>query len=233
MSNSILIIEDDRDLCDLLTIHLTDMNFAVEVAHDGLTGLAKALRNEYSLITLDVMLPGLDGLELCRQLRAGDRYVPILMLTARSSETDRVVGLEIGADDYLTKPFSIPEFLARVKAIIRRVKELQRSTGDQMKPLSIRDLHIDPQKRQVFQKDRPIDLTAREFDLLLHFARHPGIVFSRKQLLDAVWGYAYDGYEHTVNSHINRLRTKLERDHARPEYIMTVRGVGYKLADRK
>lgn len=233
MSNTILIIEDDRDLCDLLKIHLTDMNFEVEIAHDGLTGLAKARRNEYSLITLDIMLPGLDGLEICRQLRARDRYVPILMLTARSSETDRVVGLEIGADDYLSKPFSIPEFLARVKAIIRRVKELQRPAGDRMKLFLIGDLQIDPQKRQVLRNGNPIDLTAKEFDLLLHFARHPGIVFTRKQLLDSVWGYAYEGYEHTVNSHINRLRTKLERHHARPEYIITVRGVGYKFADKE
>ena len=233
MSQAILIIEDDRDLCDLLKIHLTDLNFKVDIVHDGLTGLTKALRHEYSLITLDIMLPGLDGLEVCRQLRAGDRYVPILMLTARSSETDRVVGLEIGADDYLTKPFSIPEFLARVKAIIRRVKELQRPTADHMKVLSIGRLHIDPQKRQVNLQGSPIDLTAKEFDLLLHFARHPGIVFTRKQLLDSVWGYAYEGYEHTVNSHINRLRSKLERNRARPEYIITVRGVGYKLADKE
>jgi DNA-binding response OmpR family regulator len=178
------------------------------------------------------MLPGLDGLEICRRLRRKPPYVPILMLTAKSSETDRVVGLEIGADDYVTKPFSIPELLARVKAILRRVEELSEDARE-IVPAVIQtgDLVIDPAKRNATIEGRSLDLTAKEFDLLLHFARNPGKVYTRSQLLDMVWGYGHDGYEHTVNSHINRLRAKIENDSPHPDYILTVWGVGYKFAE--
>jgi DNA-binding response OmpR family regulator len=178
------------------------------------------------------MLPGLDGMEICRRLRRKPPYVPILMLTAKSSEMDRVVGLEIGADDYVSKPFSIPELLARVKAIFRRVEELSEGAREAV-PDIIRagDLVIDPVGRKATLKGRTLDLTAKEFDLLLHFAGNPGKVYTRSQLLDMVWGYGHDGYEHTVNSHINRLRSKIEKDSAHPEYILTVWGVGYKFAE--
>ena len=183
------------------------------------------------LLVLDLMLPGLNGLDVCRAVRAGNDYVPILMLTAKSSELDRVLGLEIGADDYLTKPFSIPELLARIKALFRRTEALKAAAAGCGEVLRRGDLVIDVDKRQVRLAGQEVALTAREFDLLLHFARHPGRVFTRSELLDQVWGYHHSGYEHTVNSHINRPRAKIEREPARPEHMLTVWGVGYKLAD--
>ena len=232
MSKKILIIEDNRDLAHLLEGHLRDLSFQVDVAFDGLAGLARADSNNYDLIILDLMLPGLDGIEICRRLRRRSSYVPILMLTAKSSEMDRVVGLEIGADDYVTKPFSIRELLARVKAILRRVEELTIDDSEHM-PAVLRagDLTINPAKRSATLQGRAVDLTAKEFDLLLHFARNPGKVYTRSQLLDRVWGYGHGGYEHTVNTHINRLRAKIEKDPAHPAHILTVWGVGYKFAD--
>ena len=232
MTKKILIIEDNRDLAQLVENHLRDMSFQVDVAFDGPTGLARANSNPYDLVILDLMLPGLDGMEICRRLRRGPAYTPILMLTAKSSEMDRVLGLEIGADDYVTKPFSIRELLARVKAILRRVEELTEGSGETA-PAVIRagGLEIDPAKRIARSSGRIVELTAKEFDLLLHFARNPGKVYTRSQLLDRVWGYGHDGYEHTVNSHINRLRAKIEEDPAHPAYILTVWGVGYKFAD--
>ncbi|MGD8519878.1 MAG: response regulator transcription factor [Desulfobacterales bacterium] len=232
MPKNILIIEDNRDLAHLLESHLRDLSFQVDVAFDGIAGFAKADSDNYDLIILDLMLPGLDGIEICRRLRRKSSYVPILMLTAKSSEMDRVVGLEIGADDYVTKPFSIRELLARVKAILRRVEELTNDARAHI-PAVLRagDLVINPIKRSATIEGRSIDLTAKEFDVLLHFARNPGKVYTRSQLLDMVWGYGHDGYEHTVNSHINRLRAKIEKDPAHPAYILTVWGVGYKFAD--
>lgn len=232
MPKKILIIEDNRDLARLLESHLKDLAYQVDVAFEGVAGLTKAESDNYDLIILDLMLPGLDGMEICRRLRRKSSYVPILMLTAKSAELDRVVGLEIGADDYVTKPFSIRELLARVKAILRRVEELRQGAKEPVQDI-IRagDLVLDPTKRSATLKDEPVDLTAKEFDLLLHFARNPGKVYTRSQLLDRVWGYGHDGYEHTVNSHINRLRAKIEKDPARPAYILTVWGVGYKFAE--
>ena len=232
MSRKILIIEDNEDLARLLEIHLSDLFYKVDLAFDGLAGLAKAEADPYDLVILDIMLPGMDGLEICRRLRSGPAYTPILMLTSKSSELDRVLGLEFGADDYVTKPFSVRELLARVKAIFRRVEGLQAGLYEAKKKcLNVRDLSIDPEKRMVNLKDKTVDLTAKEFDLLLYFAQHPGKVYTRSQLLDQVWGYGHDGYEHTVNSHINRLRAKIEDDPAHPRYIMTVWGVGYKFTD--
>lgn len=230
MSRRILVVEDNLDIANLLSLHLADEGYTVDVAHDGEQGLRKALGQSYELVILDLMLPGVDGLEICRQLRAAPNYTPVLMLTARSTEIDRVVGLEIGADDYLTKPFSIRELIARVKALFRRMHALVPRTADEPPTGVIRagSLLIDPDKRRVTVDDKPVELTAKEFDLLLHFARHPGRVYSRAQLLDLVWGYGHQGYEHTVNSHINRLRAKIERYPARPRYILTVWGVGYK-----
>ncbi len=232
MPKKILIIEDNRDLARLLEAHLRDLAFQVDLSFDGLAGVAKAQADNYDLIILDLMLPGLDGIEICRRLRRKSLYVPILMLTAKSSEMDRVVGLEIGADDYVTKPFSIPELLARVKAILRRVEELSEGGGEAApKVIQTKDLVIDPVRRMATKGGLTLDLTAKEFDLLLHFARNPGKVYTRSQLLDRVWGYGHDGYEHTVNSHINRLRAKIEKDSAHPDYILTVWGVGYRFAE--
>ena len=232
MSARILVIEDNRDLAHLVEIHLRDHSYDVDLAFDGDKGLSKAEAGKYDLIILDLMLPGMDGLEICRRLRGRGEYTPILMLTSKSSELDRVLGLEMGADDYVTKPFSIRELIARVKAILRRIHKLK-SEQQEGKPAPIRsgELAIDPEKRHVTVKGKAVDLTAKEFELLYHFARHPGRVYTRSQLLDQVWGYGHDGYEHTVNSHINRLRAKIEENPAHPEYILTVWGVGYKFAE--
>ena len=228
----ILVIEDNEDLAGLLKLHLVDLAYKVELAFDGRTGLSKAKSGAYDLIILDLMLPAIDGLEICRQLRGSSTYTPILMLTSKSSELDRVLGLELGADDYVTKPFSIRELVARVKALFRRVDELKSTTHPEaLEVLRRGGLVIDKSRRAVKIKGKPIELTAKEFDLLVHFAQHPGRVFTRSQLLDAVWGYGHDGYEHTVNSHINRLRAKIEENPAQPCYILTVWGVGYKFTE--
>jgi DNA-binding response OmpR family regulator len=232
MSRRILVIEDNQDLAHLLELHLKDLTYDVDLVFDGNKGLAKAQSKPYDLIILDLMLPGLDGIEICRRLRSKPGYVPILMLTSKASELDRVLGLEMGADDYVTKPFSIRELMARVKALFRRVDELKMNDSAEMQQIvRLHDMTIDPVKRKVLLRDHNIELTTKEFDLLVHFARHPGRVYTRTQLLDQVWGYGHDGYEHTVNSHINRLRAKVEEDPAHPRYILTVWGVGYKFGE--
>jgi len=228
----ILLVEDDQDISHLVKLHLEDEGYAVEIAADGSAGLAMAQEQAYDLVVLDLMLPGMDGLEICRRLRGETDYVPILMLTAKASEIDRIVGLELGADDYLTKPFSVRELVARVKAIFRRVSAVSAQAGSQDNPrVSLGDLVIETDKRKVTMAGEQIILTAKEYDLLYHFASHPGRVYTRAQLLDQVWGYGYEGYEHTVNSHINRLRGKIESDPANPRYVLTVWGVGYRFAE--
>ncbi|MEE9288431.1 MAG: response regulator transcription factor [Bacteroidota bacterium] len=233
MTKTVLIIEDDRDISDLISLHLRDLGCRTESVADGNDGLDRALSRQYDLIILDVMLPGMDGFEICRQLRDQRMRLPILMLTAKSEELDKVLGLEFGADDYLTKPFSIRELTARVKAILRRVEAMAKSPGEQSvkAEIHIGDLSIDMEKRKVVMEGRAIELTAKEFDLLALFARYPGRCFSRHQLLDTVWGYQFNGYDHTVNTHINRLRAKIEGNPSRPKYIQTVWGVGYKFAE--
>ena len=232
MAKKVLIVEDDQDIAHLVALHLKDIECEVEAVADGRLGFERAREGVHDLIILDLMLPGIDGLEICRRVRAQSEYTPILMLTARSSEMDRVLGLELGADDYLTKPFSILELVARVKALFRRIEALQTmETGNEHAPIHFPDLSIEPDKRAVSVRGAPVTLTAKEFDLLVHFARQPGRVFTRSQLLDTVWGYGHEGYEHTVNSHINRLRSKIEEDPADPKYILTVWGIGYRFAD--
>ena len=235
MSRKILLIEDDPDISRLVTLHLSDLPAEVEVAADGESGLELVQNGGFDLLILDLMLPGIDGLEVCRRLRAdAANYLPILMLTARSAELDRVVGLETGADDYLSKPFSVLELAARVRALLRRVDALRKSESSAEQPvLEVRGLAIDEARRAVTVDGQPARLTAKEFDLLAHFARYPGHVFTRSQLLDRVWGYANESYEHTVNSHINRLRAKIEPDPARPRYVLTVWGVGYTLPEEE
>jgi DNA-binding response OmpR family regulator len=227
----ILVVEDNPDLADLVTLNLRDEGYAVENIGDGSLALAKLQAEPYDLVILDLMLPGMDGLMLCNQLRNRPDYLPILMLTAKSTELDRVLGLEVGADDYVTKPFSIRELMARVKALFRRVDAMCKVSAEKNEQLDINGLIIDSDKRRVCLDGKEINLTSREFDLLLYFARNPGRVYSRSQLLDAVWGYGHEGYEHTVNSHINRLRAKIEDRPADPHFILTVWGVGYKFAE--
>jgi DNA-binding response OmpR family regulator len=232
MSRSILLIEDQADIAGLIKLHLQDLSCSVDVAADGISGLAAGRARPYDLIILDIMLPGLDGLEVCKQLRASRVETPVMMLTAKAAEFDRVLGLELGADDYLTKPFSVRELIARVKAMFRRIDKLAAGPAAGLeRAMQLGDLHIDPAKREARIAGAVLPLTSKEFDLLLHFARNPGRVYTRVQLLDAVWGRGYEGYEHNVNCHINRLRAKIETNQARPAWILTVRGVGYKFAD--
>src|SRR5579885_1189073 len=230
MQRRVLLIEDSYDIAELILLHLTDINCDVTLAMDGTRGLEMAKSGRYDLIILDVLLPGIDGLEICRSLRNSRNYTPILMVTAKSSEVDRVLGLEFGADDYLVKPFSIAEFLARVKALLRRLEQFAQRGVAKPDVIQTDSILVDIERRTVSIDDRNVELTAKEFDLLVEFAKHPGRVYTRAQLLDLVWGYGHDGYEHTVNCHINRLRSKIERNQHNPQYILTVRGVGYKFS---
>ena len=226
-NKKVIVVEDNRDISELIKLHLSDIGIQVDVYHDGIEGWNKIKQSDYDLIILDIMLPGMDGLNICKKIRdTSKNYTPILMLTSRSSEIDRVLGLESGADDYLTKPFSLMEMVARVKALIRRNDAMQIKSIRSEK-LEFVDLSINTQTREVIKRQQQLVLTAKEFDLLLYFAKHPGQVFDRMQLLDKVWGYGHEGYEHTVNSHINRLRGKLETDPRTPKFIKTVWGVGY------
>ena len=232
----VLVVEDNRDLAHIVAMHLEDLNMKVDKSYNGKDGFQLACKNQYDLILLDIMMPGMNGVDVCRELRNKKIHTPIIMLTAKTSEVDRVLGLEMGADDYLTKPFSIRELVARVKAVIRRNDVYKETTTEpeqlQEEKLVRGGLDINIEKRQVLLDGSKIDLTATEFDLLVFFARQPGLVFSRSQLLDKVWGYGHEGYEHTVNSHINRLRAKIEKDAANPYYILTVWGVGYKFTEQ-
>jgi DNA-binding response OmpR family regulator len=229
IKTKILIIEDEYDIAKLVKLHLSDICDKVEIASDGITGLKMALDREWSAIVLDLRLPGMDGLEVCKQLRAKGKYTPILMLTAKSTELDRVLGLEIGADDYLTKPFSVMELVARVKALLRRFNiTTGYSTPAESGKMQFENLQLIPDERKVIFNNEEIELTAKEFDLLFFFASNPGKVYKRSQLLDQVWGYGHDGYEHTVNSHMNRLRSKIETNLDDVKFIKTIWGVGYK-----
>ena len=225
-----MVIEDDEDIAKLISIHLQDLGCQVNQARTGDMGHQLAIQYSFDLIVLDIMLPGMDGLEVCRKLRAAEIACPILMLTAKSEEIDKVLGLETGADDYLTKPFSIREFVARVKAIFRR-SSLNAVPLDLQNMIKIEDLIIDQQKRKIMLKGSRVELTPKEYDLLQLLASHPGKSYSREDLLNLIWGYEFSGYEHTVNSHINRLRSKIEPDFSKPRYILTTWGVGYRFND--
>ncbi len=233
MTRSVLIIEDDPDIARLIQMHLNDIDCVADWVEDGKQGLLQFKQGNYDLLILDLMLPGMDGLSICREIRAGPGFVPILMLTAKSSELDRVLGLEMGADDYLAKPFSLPELMARVKALFRRVDAFAAIKHNDLENQVIEKsvFKIDLGRHLVWVDDKQVDLTVREFDLLLYFLRHPDRAFSRVQLLDQVWGYNHEGYEHTVNTHINRLRAKVEQNPKKPRYIQTVWGVGYKFLE--
>jgi DNA-binding response OmpR family regulator len=232
-ANKVLIIEDDPDITDLVEIHLKDLGYELDRAADGLSGLKKARAHDYSLVILDLMLPQLDGLEVCKRIRAENKYTPILMLTSKSEELDKVLGLELGADDYVTKPFSVRELMARIKAIMRRLEADKEKavTASTPKELVYDELAIHLEKRKVTLSGQPVEVTAKEFDLLALFASNPGRAYSRKELLDLVWGYQFNGYDHTVNSHINRLRSKIEKDPANPKYLQTVWGIGYRFVE--
>ncbi len=237
VNRRVLVVEDDPDIGRLVTLQLNELQIESRLVNDGVTALNEAKSGRWDLVILDLMLPRMDGLEICRRMRAAENVTPILMLTAKSSEIDRVLGLELGADDYLTKPFSMLELAARVKGVFRRAEQQAAAKASGEEPSQQRidhaELQIDLQRHEVQLRGQAVELTAKEFELLVYFARSPGRVFTRTQLLDQVWGYSHSGYEHTVNSHINRLRSKIESDPANPEYIQTVWGVGYKFSDKR
>ena len=226
----VLIVEDDMPIADLLRLHLQDEGYQVTHCADGNQGLAQLRNGGWDALILDLMLPGVDGLEICRQARAMKTYTPIIITSARSSEVHRILGLELGADDYLAKPFSVLELVARVKALLRRADAMAKNQRNEGGALELNGVRLDPVTRQAAVEGRPLDLTPREFDLLYFFVKHPEKVFSRLDLLNQVWGYQHDGYEHTVNTHINRLRAKIEPDPAEPSRILTVWGKGYRFA---
>lgn len=232
MQKKVLVVEDDYDISNLISIVLREVECQADTIGNGSDGLRYAEQNNYDLIILDVMLPKMDGIEVCRELRRKGIQTPVIMLTSKSEEADKIAGLDVGADDYITKPFSIPELLARVKARIRRFSpEKEPSFVGQKTRFMHNGLVLDTERHSVTLNGKAIELTAKEFDLLALFMKNPGRAYTRTQLLDLVWGYSYSGYEHTVNSHINRLRMKIEKDAANPKYVLTVWGVGYKFND--
>jgi len=228
---NILVVEDDAELLNLVSRRLVDSGYAVRTAETGTEALALVAEEAPDVILLDIMLPELDGLEVCRRIRSSHPLMYIIMLTARTEEMDRVVGLEVGADDYVTKPFSLSELVARVRSALRRLR-LTQEQGDQpaqaLDTIVVGDLHIDVLKRVVTVRSELIVLTVLEFDLLVFLSKNVDLPFSRLQLLDQVWDIQYEGYDRTVDSHVQRLRSKIERDPANPDFIKTVWGVGYK-----
>ena len=252
MNEHLLLVEDDDAIASALCMHLEEAGFRLHREADGRLAMAAIARQRFDLVLLDVMLPGADGWEVCRHLRAHHADVPVIMMSARSSETHRVLGLELGADDYLAKPFSMLELVARVRALLRRMGQLRAAsavtesapTFVPQRTLRCGPFQLDTERRELTRLARsanqaagfngrapaalPVALTLREFDLLHFLLRHPGRAFSRSELLQRVWGAGFDGYDHTVNSHINRLRTKIEEDPREPRRIVTVWGVGYR-----
>lgn len=226
----VIIVEDEKDIAELIEVNLEDLDCEVKIFHNGKEGYEYALSNSFDLMILDINLPGMNGIDVCRSLRADKINSPIIMLTARSEEIDKVLGLETGADDYLTKPFSVRELLARVKAVLRRV-EIETKSDDDVSVIEYRSMHLDKKKRKLTLNDERIELTPKEFDLLYLLASNPGVTYDRKDLLNLVWSYDFEGYEHTVNSHINRLRSKIEKDPTKPDYVLTTWGVGYRFND--
>jgi DNA-binding response OmpR family regulator len=224
---TILIVEDERNLCHLIRDNLQEQGYQVLHAFDGPSALTMAKDAVPDLVILDIMLPGIDGLEVCRRLRQ-DSIVPILMLTARAEEIDRVLGLELGADDYLTKPFSMRELKARVRALLRRVEMMQTTDVSADQVVTSAGLYLDPTSYETRLDDQAIDLTPKEFSLLYLLVRHPGRVFSRAYLLDEIWGYEAAAYDRTVDTHIYRLRQKLGTESEIAQRIVAVRGIGYK-----
>jgi DNA-binding response OmpR family regulator len=228
----LLVIEDDENISTAIREYFTRAGYEVRTAEDGVAGVQSALLDRPDAVVLDLMLPKMDGLAVCRELREKASSLPILMLTAKDDVVDKVLGLEMGADDYITKPFSLRELEARLKSVLRRVQAASRaeSTGDET-PVVRGKLRIDPAKREVTVGDRLVELTPKEFELLRLFASNPGRVFPRKYLLEKIWDYSYEGYDRTIDSHINRLRAKIEDNPDNPQMVLTVWGIGYKFSD--
>jgi len=227
----ILLAEDDADIVHLLKLNFDPSLYNLTVSKNGSGALQKALADNFHLIILDIMLPGIDGIEVCKKIRERNITTPVIMLTSRSEEIDKVLALELGADDYITKPFSIRELIARVKAVLRRSELKADMPAETIKEIQVNDLYINKEKMKASLKDKRLDLTAKEFELLYLLASNRGKTFSRQELLEMIWGYSFSGYEHTVTSHINRLRMKIEPDLEQPSYILTTWGVGYRFTE--
>jgi two-component system OmpR family response regulator len=226
--SKILVVEDDHNLLETIKYNLIKEGYEALIAVDGAEALEIARQQKPDLIILDIMLPRIDGFEVCRILRQ-EMTVPIIMLTARADETDRIIGLDTGADDYMTKPFSIRELLARIRALLRRAKMAQLTLPEEQATLTIGDIKIDINRHRISIKEQPVELTAKEFDLLVFLTQNESYVFSREQLLEKVWGYDFAGDTRTVDVHMRWLRQKIETDPANPKHLLTVRGTGYKI----
>ncbi|HEY0405028.1 MAG TPA: response regulator transcription factor [Pyrinomonadaceae bacterium] len=229
---SLLVVEDDENISTLINEHFSRVGYSVKTAEDGVAGVQAALQDHPDVIVLDLRLPKMDGLAVCREVREKAPYIPILMLTAKDDVVDKVLGLEMGADDYITKPFALRELEARIKSVLRRARTAAsvEAAGDEA-PIVRGKLRIDPAKREVTVGERQVELTPKEFDLLRLFASNPGRVFPRKYLLEKIWDYSYEGYDRTIDSHINRLRAKIEDNPENPSMVLTVWGIGYKFSD--
>ncbi|MGI9168196.1 MAG: response regulator transcription factor [Pyrinomonadaceae bacterium] len=231
---SLLVVEDDENISTAISEYFSRAGYHVKTVEDGLTGVKAALEDPPDAVVLDLMLPKMDGLAVCKELREKINYLPILMLTAKDDIVDKVLGLEMGADDYITKPFSLRELEARIKSVLRRNRRGSGSDGIKDETPIVRGkLRIDPGKREVTIGERQVELTPKEFDLLRLFASNPGRVFPRKYLLEKIWDYSYEGYDRTIDSHINRLRAKIEENPENPQMVLTVWGIGYKFTDEQ
>lgn len=228
---NVLLVEDDPEITRLLSLHFTSAAYDLTCCATGQEALRCLRDKEYSLVILDITLPDTDGRQICQQVRTKDTATPILMLTCHADEADKVLALEMGADDYVTKPFGVLELMARVKALLRRAGQSNQKEEPEEKIISFKELVVDNQKMKATYKGKRLDLTPKEFDLLLLLASHPGKTFSRHDLLEQIWGYAFEGYEHTITSHINRLRIKIESDLNHPQYILTSWGKGYRFSE--
>ncbi len=242
--NRILLVEDDPAITNLLSLHFQEPAFELVACDRGARALERLAQEEFDLVILDILLPDANGFELCRRIRAANGRTPILMLSALGEELDKVRALELGADDYLTKPFGVAELMARVRALLRRVGTpapvVAQGSGASAGASAVaedggkvvfRELVVDKDKKKVTMRGRRLELTPKEFDLLWLLATHPGKTFSRHELLEMIWGFAFQEYEHTVTSHINRLRIKIEPNLNKPEYILTTWGAGYRFAE--
>jgi DNA-binding response OmpR family regulator len=228
---SLLTIEDDDNISTAIEEYFSRAGYDVSTAQDGLAGVELATRNRPDVVVLDLMLPGMDGLAVCKELRQKNPQMPILMLTAKDDVVDKVLGLEMGADDYITKPFSLRELEARIKSVLRRTRVNANGDGRDEAPIVFGNVRVDPMRREVTVSGRPVELTVKEFDLLRLLASNPGRAFPRKYLLEKIWNYSYEGYDRTIDSHINRLRAKIEENPDSPQLVLTVWGIGYKFTD--
>jgi DNA-binding response OmpR family regulator len=229
--NNILLVEDDPEITKLLKLHFDSQAYLITSCLSGEEAIKKIEENKFDLVILDITLPGINGMELCKIFRKNDAAIPLMMLTSHSEETDKVLALELGADDYVTKPFGILELMARAKALLRRGNKKPAIENNDIEVITFKDLVIDAGKRRASLKGERLDLTPKEFDLLLLLSRNPGKTFSRNELLEIIWGIAFKGYEHTITSHINRLRIKIEPNLQKPQYILTSWGTGYRFSE--